>query len=102
MANDTTPTGVPIIECAECGRRHPVTRSHCPVCGKASLFGLAAQFDRWLAAHDAEVRAPLEAEVERLRAKVGEQAEYLAYHLRDFRPRALEAHIPGPTRQDRA
>lgn len=35
----TTPTGIPIVDCLTCGRRHPVTRRHCPVCGLASLFG---------------------------------------------------------------
>lgn len=33
-----TPTGIPIIDCATCGRRHPETRRHCPICGIASLF----------------------------------------------------------------
>jgi len=37
--DETTPTGIRIVDCAECGRRHPATRSHCPVCGKASLYG---------------------------------------------------------------
>ncbi len=35
----TTQTGIPIIDCETCGYRHPVTRQHCPTCGKASLFG---------------------------------------------------------------
>ena len=35
----TTPTGIEIIDCDQCGHRHPVTREHCPTCGKASLFG---------------------------------------------------------------
>ena len=35
----TTQTGIPIIDCEECGYRHPITRQHCPTCGKASLFG---------------------------------------------------------------
>ena len=34
----TTQTGIPIIDCEECGYRHPVTRKHCPTCGKATLF----------------------------------------------------------------
>ena len=34
----TTPTGVPIIDCGTCGRRHPISRSHCPKCGMAHLF----------------------------------------------------------------
>lgn len=33
----TTQTGVPIIDCDECGYRHPITRKHCPVCGLATL-----------------------------------------------------------------
>ena len=35
----TTPTGIEIIGYDQCGHRHPVTREHCPTCGKASLFG---------------------------------------------------------------
>lgn len=31
-------TGIPIIDCTVCGRRHPETRRHCPICGMASLF----------------------------------------------------------------
>lgn len=31
-------TGIPIIDCTVCGRRHPETRRHCPICGVASLF----------------------------------------------------------------
>lgn len=31
-------TGIPIVDCEKCGRRHPVTRDHCGVCGAASLF----------------------------------------------------------------
>jgi hypothetical protein len=34
----TTPTGVPIEDCDNCGRRHPVTRSHCGTCGSAAFF----------------------------------------------------------------
>lgn len=34
----TTPTGVAIIDCAACGKRHPETRSHCAVCGMATLY----------------------------------------------------------------
>lgn len=34
----TTQTGIPIIDCEECGYRHPITRQHCPVCGAPSLF----------------------------------------------------------------
>lgn len=37
-ARTTTPTGVPIEDCGECGRRHPVTRSHCGTCGSAAFF----------------------------------------------------------------
>lgn len=36
---DTTQTGVPVADCDECGKRHPVSRAHCPVCGMATLFG---------------------------------------------------------------
>lgn len=35
----TTPIGVPIVDCALCGHRHPATRTHCPICGLATLFG---------------------------------------------------------------
>ena len=35
----TTPTGIPITDCVTCGRRHPVTRRHCSMCGLATLFG---------------------------------------------------------------
>lgn len=38
-ASDRTPSGIPIVDCAKCGWRHPITRRHCPTCGKASLFG---------------------------------------------------------------
>ena len=34
----TTPTGIPITTCPTCEHPHPVTRSHCPVCGLAHLF----------------------------------------------------------------
>lgn len=34
----TTPSGIPIIECDECGWSHPATRSHCARCGKPSAF----------------------------------------------------------------
>lgn len=34
-----TPTGIPITDCDTCGKRHPVTRTHCPVCELATLFG---------------------------------------------------------------
>lgn len=34
----TTPTGVPIRDCNECGHRHPITRKHCTICGRATLF----------------------------------------------------------------
>lgn len=34
----TTPTGIPIIECSECGWSHPSNRVHCDRCGKASAF----------------------------------------------------------------
>ena len=32
-------TGIPIVVCETCGKRHPVTREHCRVCGLATLFG---------------------------------------------------------------
>lgn len=35
----TTPTGIPITLCDQCGFRHPITREHCPTCGSARLFG---------------------------------------------------------------
>lgn len=34
----TTPTGIPVTACAQCGKTHPVSRSHCEVCGAASAF----------------------------------------------------------------
>lgn len=34
----TTPTGVTVITCEACGRKHPETRTHCPTCGQAHLF----------------------------------------------------------------
>lgn len=34
----STPAGVPVVDCATCGRRHPATREHCPTCGAPSLF----------------------------------------------------------------
>ena len=34
-----TQTGIPIVDCDECGKRHPVTRKHCENCGLATLFG---------------------------------------------------------------
>ena len=33
-----TQMGVPIINCDQCGYRHPMTRTHCPKCGLASAF----------------------------------------------------------------
>lgn len=36
---ETTQTGIPIIDCEQCGHRHPVTRNHCAICGLATLFG---------------------------------------------------------------
>ena len=37
-ASSSTPTGVPVKFCYTCGHSHPVTRSHCNRCGRASLF----------------------------------------------------------------
>lgn len=34
----STPTGVPVIECGECGCEHPVSRRHCRTCGVPSAF----------------------------------------------------------------
>lgn len=34
----TTPTGVPIVDCPSCGRRHPITREHCDQCGMPTTF----------------------------------------------------------------
>lgn len=36
---ETTRTGIPVIDCDECGHRHPETRKHCEACGLATLFG---------------------------------------------------------------
>lgn len=41
--NDKTPTGIPIRDCATCGRRHPITRRHCAGCGLAHLFPIQIQ-----------------------------------------------------------
>lgn len=38
MTEPTTPTGIPIRDCQECGRAHPITRPHCPGCGLALAF----------------------------------------------------------------
>lgn len=35
---ETTPTGIPIIDCTTCHQRHPATRQHCPTCGAATLW----------------------------------------------------------------
>jgi primosomal protein N' len=35
---DTTPTGIPIINCPICGFQHPASRAHCPRCGLAHLY----------------------------------------------------------------
>lgn len=37
-AMSTTPTGIPIRDCDTCGYRHPITRKHCTICGRATLF----------------------------------------------------------------
>jgi uncharacterized OB-fold protein len=34
----TTQTGIPITECGDCGKTHPVTRRHCSGCGTATVF----------------------------------------------------------------
>ena len=39
MNAPTTQTGTPIIDCNQCGHRHPETRKHCETCGLATLFG---------------------------------------------------------------
>lgn len=39
MNGETTQTGIPVIDCNECGHRHPETRKHCATCGLATLFG---------------------------------------------------------------
>ncbi|GAW57475.1 uncharacterized protein PD653_4920 [Nocardioides sp. PD653] len=38
---ETTPTGIPIEDCATCNRHHPVTRKHCTTCGLALIFRCA-------------------------------------------------------------
>ncbi len=35
---ETTPTGLPIINCPQCLNKHPVGREHCLACGRASRF----------------------------------------------------------------
>lgn len=37
-ARETTPTGIAVKFCYTCGHSHPVTRSHCTRCGRASAF----------------------------------------------------------------
>lgn len=34
----TTQTGIPITDCGDCGKTHPVTRRHCSGCGTATVF----------------------------------------------------------------
>lgn len=34
----TTPTGVPIVNCTNCGCTHSVLTRHCTECGRASKF----------------------------------------------------------------
>ena len=34
----TTPTGIPILPCEQCGGIHPITRTHCSECGSSALF----------------------------------------------------------------
>lgn len=41
--SETTPMGVPVIDCDVCGKRHPATRQHCPTCGMAHLFRCRAK-----------------------------------------------------------
>ena len=36
--SETTMTGIPVIDCTECGWRHPASRTHCERCGLATLF----------------------------------------------------------------
>ena len=43
----TTPTGIPVIDCPECGCRHSANRKHCTVCGRAAVF-IAATTGRCL------------------------------------------------------
>ena len=38
MVTRTTPSGVPIMLCSVCGGTHPITRTHCPICGIPSSF----------------------------------------------------------------
>jgi hypothetical protein len=35
---NTTPTGMRIEMCGDCGREHPIGREHCTVCGRTSAF----------------------------------------------------------------
>jgi len=37
-APQTTPTGIRIIDCEQCERRHPEMRKHCSTCGSPSMF----------------------------------------------------------------
>lgn len=38
MNAETTQTGMPIIDCGKCGKRHPEASAHCILCGSPSLF----------------------------------------------------------------
>lgn len=38
MGNETTSTGIPYIDCASCGIKHPMTRKHCAKCNSPTLF----------------------------------------------------------------
>ena len=59
----TTPSGIPIIECDECGWTHPSNRTHCDRCGRPSAFidhdsgyCLSCLHGRpWLRARDAQI-----------------------------------------------
>ena len=46
---ETTQTGIPFIDCEECGKRHPAGRSHCAICGTFSLFSheIHSVHDHW-------------------------------------------------------
>ena len=38
MNAEKTYAGMPIIDCGQCGKRHPEGRAHCLLCDSPSLF----------------------------------------------------------------
>ena len=38
VTQETTQTGIPVVDCDQCGMRHPATRQHCARCGEGHIF----------------------------------------------------------------